>query len=112
MKLEKDLEERCRLLAEQHDGKLLKFHTNAKGWHDRLLLLPGFLALVEFKQHKKAKVQPLQDDRQSWCVARGIPAFRVWEYPQFVEIVRKNAGVRYDNIVYRVVPGHSIRIPK
>ena len=87
--LEKSLEAKCRRLAEQHDGKLLKFSTSSeKGWHDRLLLLPGYMCLIEFKRSEKAKKQPLQDDRQHWCEKRRIPAFLVFEYAQFVEIVR------------------------
>jgi hypothetical protein len=100
-KLEKDLEERCRTLAKANDGKLLKFAPPQKGWHDRLLMLPGFICLVEFKRSQKAAVQALQDLRQAWCDARHIPAYRVWDYDQFVEIVRKNAGMRAGNIVYR-----------
>jgi hypothetical protein len=87
MKLEKDLESRCRALALSCDGELLPFRPGKRGWHDRLLLLPGYIALVEFKRVRKAKVQPLQDDRQRWCEERCIPAFRVWDFLHFQAIV-------------------------
>jgi hypothetical protein len=83
MKLEKDLEKRCRALARQHDGELLKLRPAQKGWHDRLLLLPRCMALIEFKQAARSKVQSLQNDRQRWCEERGLPAFRVWSFEQF-----------------------------
>jgi hypothetical protein len=91
-KLEKDLEARCRALARSCDGELLKFTPPQKGWHDRLLLLPTYMALIEFKRVKKAKVQPLQNDRQAWCEARRIPAFRVWDYSQFCDIINVATG--------------------
>ena len=96
MKLEKDLEARCRALALQCDGELLPFRPGKRGWHDRLLLLPGYIALVEFKRVKKAKVQPLQDDRQAWCEARSIPAFRIWAYRQFQYIVKRRQQLKHD----------------
>lgn len=92
LKLEKDLEARCRALVKEHGGELITFRTKAKGWHDRLLLLPadreaGYIALIEFKRSKGAAVQPLQDDRQAWCEERLIPAFRVWTFAQFKYVV-------------------------
>jgi hypothetical protein len=87
MRLEKDLEARCRALARSCDGELLRIKPIIKGWHGDLLLLPGYVALIEFKRVKKAKVQPLQNDRQAWCEAREIPAFRVWNYQQFERII-------------------------
>jgi hypothetical protein len=95
MKLEKMLEAKCRALALSCDGELLPFRPGKRGWHDRLLLLPGYMALIEFKRMKKAVVQPLQNDRQAWCEARRIPAFRVWDYGQFEEIMRKASPIKY-----------------
>lgn len=96
-KLEKDLEARCCALALSCDGELLPFRPGKRGWHDRLLLLPGYMALIEFKRMKKSVVQPLQNDRQAWCEARRIPAFRVWDYHQFQEIVHHEAWGRKAN---------------
>lgn len=78
MPLEKDLEEKCRQLVRARNGELLPFRSPGhKGVHDRLLILRGFMGLVEFKRGKKAKVQPLQDYWQDRCTQLQVPAFRV-----------------------------------
>ena len=94
MKLEKDLEARCRAFALSCDGDLLPFRPGKKGWHDRVLLIPGFMALIEFKRTAKSKLQPLQNARQAWCERRNIPAFRVWDFKQFVGIIGANIKLK------------------
>jgi hypothetical protein len=47
---ESDIEQKCRVLAEQANCKLLKIQGN-RGWPDRLLLLPwGVAVFIEFKR--------------------------------------------------------------
>lgn len=88
MRLEKDLEEQCRQLVRERNGELLPFRSPGnKGVHDRLLILPGFFAMVEFKRAKKAKVQPLQDYWQERCTQLGLPAFRVASLKDFAALL-------------------------
>lgn len=49
--LEKDLEQRCRTIAERLGGMLLKLECkNEKGWPDRTLILNGEVSFLEFKK--------------------------------------------------------------
>lgn len=87
--LEADLEDKCRKLVVSRNGELLKFVSPGnKGVHDRLLVLPGFVAMVEFKRSRKAKVQPLQDYWQRRFTQLGLPAFRVSSLQEFDDILR------------------------
>lgn len=88
MPLEKNLEYQCRMLVKARGGELLKFKSPGnKGVHDRLLVLPGFVAMIEFKKDKNAKVQPLQDWWQDRFAALRMPAYRVWMLAQFEMIL-------------------------
>lgn len=97
MALEKDLEQKCRRLVIERNGELLKFVSPGnKGVHDRLLVLPDFFALIEFKRGKKAKVQPLQDYWQDRFTQLGVEVFRVASMADFTEIL--NHAERYTTL--------------
>lgn len=84
MPLEKDLEYKCRLLVKARGGELLKFKSPGnKGVHDRLMVLPGFAALVEFKKDRRAKVQPLQDYWQERFTKLGMMSCRIVSLAHF-----------------------------
>ena len=89
MPKETNLERRCRLETERRGGKLLKFVSPGnKGVPDRILLMPsGFMAFVEFKKTEKAKDQPLQNWWQDWLNNHGHPAYRIWQYTDFIWIL-------------------------
>jgi hypothetical protein len=61
MPREKDLERKCRALAERCGGELLKFRSPGnKGVPDRILLLPrGHIIFIEFKR-PGGLLKPLQ----------------------------------------------------
>lgn len=89
--LEKDLERKCRVLVTTRNGELLKFVSPGnKGVHDRLLVLPDFFALVEFKKpgKRKAKTQPLQDYWQDRFTQLGVEVFRVATLQDFMDILK------------------------
>lgn len=91
-KLEADLEEQCRKLVIARNGEFLKFRSPGnKGVHDRLLVLPGFVALVELKRSKRAKVQPLQDYWQDRLTQLGLRAYRVTCLGDFANILAEAA---------------------
>lgn len=94
--LEKDLERKCRVLVITRNGELLKFISPGnKGVHDRLLILPDYMALIEFKRSRTAKVQPLQDYWQDRFTQLRVPAFRVWRLEQFLDILIHAADVHF-----------------
>jgi hypothetical protein len=110
MALEKDFEEKCRQLVIERNGEFLKFVSPGNnGVHDRLLLLPDFVALVELKKpgKRKARVQPLQDYWQSRFTQLGMHAYRVSTLAQFIDILTHAADVhrrklrRQDQVEFR-----------
>lgn len=108
MPLEKDLEEKCRQLVRERNGEFLKFKSPGnKGVHDRLLVLPYFMAVVELKRGKSAKVQPLQDYWQQRFTELHAPAYRISTLEQFFDLMayaderRRRALRRRDQIEFR-----------
>jgi hypothetical protein len=90
MATESDLEKKCRLCAENVGGRLLKIRTpGTRGFHDRLLLLPGYCAFIEFKSPKgTGRKSVMQHHWQRFMDAMGIPAFEVASYSHFHSICR------------------------
>lgn len=87
--LEKDLEEKCRVSALKHGGKLIPLRSPGnKGIHDRLLILPNIVIFIEFKRRANSKVQPLQDWWQAYFDNMQIPAYRVHTLTHFNNIIR------------------------
>jgi len=87
MARENKLEERCRLLVESMGGKLFKWRSPGnKGVPDRIVLLPGFVAFVEFKITGRP-FQPLQEYWQKWLKERGHKAYVIYTYEDFKAVL-------------------------
>lgn len=88
MAYEADLEKWCREQTTKAGGYLLKWVSPGnKGVQDRILLMPGYVAFIEFK-NLKGGLSPLQGVWQDRVQRLRLNTFVVRTKHEFLEILR------------------------